>query len=201
METQTETNDLTPPAPAPVAALSGKRANWVIAHKVEGTVIKWMVKDAGTLTLDVAALHEKIRERAAVHGMIQRVSDAAAIPRDTKTGASATAEEKFKSMQRLVEHYASGSEDWNRKGGERAERVVKEPSGAELLRMALAIAKPQLEAEKIAIFVKARKANEIAALLGHESMAEAVALAKEELEKKDKAAAEGVNAEELLSGL
>ena len=68
------------------------------------------------MEFDPAKAHEDCRKRAEVHGWIQRLSDRAAKPRDTKTGRAATAGEKFAAIQELVEHYLSGSADWSMAG-------------------------------------------------------------------------------------
>jgi hypothetical protein len=49
---------------------------------------------------------------AMIHGVIQKVSDRAAIGRDPETGASATPEEKFAAMKECAERLMSGG-PWN----------------------------------------------------------------------------------------
>lgn len=180
----------------PTADKTGKRSNWVIAHEIKDETIKFVVKGAGTIVLDMAKLSDKIARRAAIHGMIQRVSDAAAIPRDTKTGKSATPQEKFDAMAELVEHYISGTTEWNRKG---AGRSPRELSGAGLLRAVLELWQPKKPVEKINEFVKGLKQAQIAALLSSSELKEFVDKAREEELKKQQT--EEVDAEELLSGL
>lgn len=112
-----------------------KRANAVIATEIEatpgGTLVRFTVKDAGVITLEMARLNSAIIDHAAVHGMVQRISDAAAISRDPKNGQAATPEEKFEAMQKLVEYYHSGTGEWSRvreagpKGGFLFEALVK----------------------------------------------------------------------------
>lgn len=186
---------------AAVTALTGKRANWTIAHKIEGTKITWNVKDAGALVLDLAAVAQANKERAMGHGFVQRVSDAAAMARDSKTGKSATPQQKFEAMKRLVEHYMSGSEEWS---PARATEGVGRPRvdrDKELLAMALGIFQPQKDAGTIAQFVQGLKKEQVTALLVSEQLGESVALAREEMEKESREAAKGVDAEELLKGL
>jgi hypothetical protein len=201
-QTETPTGETTAPqAPQAPAPLTGKRANWTIAHAVKGGVITWSVKGAGELTLDVAKLSEENRQRAVCHGMVQRVSDAAAMARDAKTGASATPQEKFAAMQRLVEHYAGGSTEWSpARSVEGVGRPRANPQG-ELLVAALKIFNPAKGEETIREFVKARSSAQITALLLSEQLKEAVELAREQLREQEARLAEGVNAEELLSGL
>lgn len=198
-----------PPAPEGTGtpALTGKRANWTIAHTVDfaSMTITWQVKGAGALSLDVSKVNQANRERAMLHGFVQRVSDAAAMSRDTKTGKSATPQEKYEAMQRLVEHYASGAEGWSPvregSGAGAGRKAAKEHPQAELLRMALLIHSPEKGAETIAKFVSERSAAQITALVLSEQLKAAVELAKEQLREREQKAAEGVNAEELLSGL
>ena len=183
-------------------ALTGKRANWTIAHKIEGQLVKFAVKGAGELVLDVAKVHAANRKRAEMHGFVQRVSDAAAMARDSKTGASATPQEKFEAMKRLVEHYMGGAEEWSpARSVEGVGRPKSENPQARLLRVALSLFNPEKSAETIAQFVKERNAAQITALLLSEQLKVSVELAREQLAQEDAKAAEGVNAEELLSGL
>lgn len=65
------------------------------------------------LDMDMRKLHPTIWDRAAMHGMTQRVSDAAAMSRNPETGASATPQEKYDAMARLVAHYESGTDQWS----------------------------------------------------------------------------------------
>lgn len=202
--TTTETSAEQPAQPAAPQAptLTGKRANWTIAHKVEGQLVRFSIKGAGELVLDVAKVHAANRAKAELHGFVQRISDAAAMARDSKTGASATPQEKFEAMKRLVEHYQSGSEEWSpARSVEGVGRPKSENANARLLRIALSLFNPEKSQETIAEFVKARSAAQITALLMSEQLKVSVELAREQLREEEMKAAEGVNAEELLSGL
>lgn len=206
MDTTQETTmgEMAPPvAPQPAQpTLTGKRANWTIAHKIEGQLVKFSVKGAGELALDVAKVHVANRARAELHGFVQRISDAAAMARDSKTGASATPQEKFEAMKRLVEHYQSGSEEWSpARSVEGVGRPRAENPQARLLKAALAIFNPQKDQETIEKFVKGLGAAQITALVMSEQLKESVELAREQLAQEDRKLSEGVNAEELLSGL
>lgn len=183
------------------AERTGKRANWVISHSVNADVgeIVFEVKGAGKLTMHMGRLSEAVKARAAIHGMVQRVSDAAAIARDTETGAAATPAEKYAAMKALVEHYESGTSEWARKGTGEGRAQSTGPSA--LLREVLAIAKPEKDAGTIAAFVKGLKPAQVQALLVSEQLKEAVVLAREAAAERAKAQAQGVNAEELLGTL
>lgn len=191
-----------PLAGPPSGQLTGKRANWTVAHKIEGQLVRFSVKGAGELVLDVAKVHAANRARAELHGFVQRISDAAAMARDSRTGASATPQEKFEAMKRLVEHYASGSESWSpARSVEGVGRPKSEDRNSRLLKMALSLFNPEKSAEVIEKFVKERNAAQVTALLLSEQLKVSVELAREQLREEEMKAAEGVNAEELLSGL
>lgn len=90
-----------------------KRLNSVLTHQVEGQVITFKVKDAGELMLDVSRLSSAVQSRAMLHGLVQRISDRAAIPRDTTTGLAVSPQEKFENMKVLVDWYETGTEEWS----------------------------------------------------------------------------------------
>ena len=78
------------------------------------TKLTLVVKDAGTIVFDTElAVH--LMSRAACHGFEQRLRDRAAMSADTKTGASATAQDKYDRIKALVDHYHAGGE-WEMRG-------------------------------------------------------------------------------------
>ena len=105
------------------------KSNSVVTHRLDGTAgteLIFTVKgaaqsdDGALLDVELRFSPERAstecRTRAELHGWIQRISDAAAISRDTKTGKSATAAEKLAAMAKLVEHYETGTADWKMAG-------------------------------------------------------------------------------------
>ncbi len=94
-------------------ATAKKRSNAVIGFEQMGRELRFTV-GGQTVTLDMARVSQTLLERAIVHGLKQRISDAAAIPCDAATGLPASPEEKFAAIAALVEHYNSGSIEWNR---------------------------------------------------------------------------------------
>lgn len=78
-------------------------------------VITFGVAGIGTMVLDLTkALATS--DQAMYHGYEQKVRDAAAIPRDVKTGRSALPQEKFDAMQRVVDALHAGT--WNVKASQ-----------------------------------------------------------------------------------
>tara|TARA_R110000868_G_scaffold2620_9_gene18740 strand:+ start:148 stop:768 length:621 start_codon:yes stop_codon:yes gene_type:complete len=86
--------------------------------------IMFTVLGVGDICLTFSKLSAQTQRRAMVHGLTQRISDAAAIPFNKEENRYATAQEKFEAMQALVEHYHTGTEEWSRTrtaGGSRAD--------------------------------------------------------------------------------
>ena len=88
----------------------------------DSTKLTLVVKDAGEIVFDTEmAVH--LMSRAACHGFEQRLRDRAAMSADTKTGLSATPQDKFDRIKALVDHYHAGGE-WEMRGaggGKKAE--------------------------------------------------------------------------------
>lgn len=198
---QTTQTQEQPAQPTSQPALTGKRANWTIAHKIEGQLVKFSVKGAGELVLDVAQVHAANRAKAELHGFVQRISDAAAMARDSKTGASATPQQKFEAMKKLVEHYQSGSEEWSPARSTEGVSRARVDRDKELLAMALGIFSKDKDPQVIAKFVSGLTKPQVTALLLSQELKESVELAREEIAKEEQEAAKGVDAGELLKGL
>ncbi len=73
------------------------------------------VKGARTLVLRMGRMSVENRAFAALHGMKQRIADAAAIP-FALNGRYATPHEKADAMAELIEFYEEGGNEWKRVG-------------------------------------------------------------------------------------
>lgn len=162
----------------------------LVETPADGQVIVFKVKDAGETKLPLLLLNEKLKQRAMVHGLVQKVSDAAALSRDSKTGKSASAQDKLAAMVKVVEHLTSGTEEWNLKreggGGPGAE--------TQLLVKALGELYPSKGFEALSKWVKARSVQERSALMAQENI-------KVKVDGYRSEQAKSVDAEELLAGL
>lgn len=166
------------------------KSNSIVTHAVEGTVITFNVIGAGALKLDTAGISPQVRERAMIHGLIQRVCDAAALSRDTTTGKAASPLDKLEAMKGIVDHYASGALEWSRKregvqglGGE----------GALLLAVLLKVF-PGKDEGKVREYVKARSKEERIALLNSKDLKPAADALRSE-------AVKGIDTDSLLADL
>lgn len=89
------------------------KSNSIVTHaRLPGGELEFTVVGAGKFTFNPLRVHANNRQHAELHGWIQRITDGAAIPRNTKTGASATPQEKMEAMKELAEHYMSGADQW-----------------------------------------------------------------------------------------
>ena len=84
--------------------------------------------DGRKMAFDVLDLTPEILGAALVHGLRQKLGDAAAIARNTETGASATLADKINAVMEVAERLSNG--EWN--------KTTRETSGASLLVEALA---------------------------------------------------------------
>ncbi len=64
------------------------------------------------ITLRWAQMSDATRAEGFGYGMEVRLTRAAAIEKDSKTGKSASVEEKHAAVKRLADHYASGTDQW-----------------------------------------------------------------------------------------
>lgn len=63
--------------------------------------------------IDAGALSEEMQRAAILHGLKQKLVDAAAISRDTTTGRSATIEDKYNAVREVADRLVAG--EWNKK--------------------------------------------------------------------------------------
>lgn len=170
------------------------KSNSVITHEVvvgeDGNIsIIFKVVGAGQTTLDLRNISQSNKNRAMIHGFIQRISDAAAISRNPSTGLPASPADKLTAMDEVVQHYASGTEEWSRKrtGG------VGADSG--LLLEALTRMYPGKAREALQAWLKQRTPAERAGLMAEERVKATIDQIRMERAPKD------VDAGALLAGL
>lgn len=74
--------------------------------------LKFVVAGAGSTSVMFGNMSATVRAQAVIYGIGVRVSRMAAIARDTKSGKSATPQEKFARIKACAEHYNSGADTW-----------------------------------------------------------------------------------------
>lgn len=167
------------------------KANQVIDSRVDGDTITFFVAGAGQLAITLSELNDAVKEAAMLHGLRQKIADAAAIPRNTETGKSATAEEKLAAMTRVRDRLVGGDGEWNSRG------EGDGTSGASLLARALAEATGRTLADMVEEVKKMDKKTQ-AAMRADKVIAPIVARIKSE---DDGRAGKGVDTKALLGSL
>lgn len=88
-----------------------------ISATIDGTKMTLTFSNGATLNLDATHLHDDIRQHAIMHGLKQKLVDAAAISRNTETGRPASVNDKYEAVKTVYDRLLSGA--WNaiREGG------------------------------------------------------------------------------------
>ena len=150
--------------------------------------------DQTTSTLSTRDLSPEILSQALMHGLKQKLVDAAAIARNVDTGASATTADKKEAVMEILSRLVSGA--WN-KG-----RVAGDGTSGKgsVLLLALQRLQPNRDAAELAEWLKARTDAERAALAKNAKILPHVQAIQAE---RAAAAAKksGVDSDELLNDL
>ena len=153
--------------------------------------------DQTTATLSTRDLSPDILSQALLHGLKQKLVDAAAIARNIDTGASATTADKKEAVMEIHSRLLEGA--WN-KG--RAAGDGTNGKGSILL-LALQRLQPKRDAVELAEWLKARTDAERAALAKNAKILPHVQAIQAERAERAAAAAKksGIDSDELLNGL
>lgn len=113
--------------------------------------------DQTTAQLSTVDLSPEILSQALMHGLKQKLVDAAAIPRNTDTGASATVADKKAAVVEVLTRLQSGEWNKTREGGDGTGK-------GSILLQALSRMQPNRDVAELTTWVKARSDAERAAL-------------------------------------
>lgn len=83
-----------------------------ITATINGMVLTFTGDNGRALTLDAQSLSHEVLNAAIMHGLKQKIGDAAAISRNPETGRSATTDDKFDSMTEVFNRLLAGH--WNK---------------------------------------------------------------------------------------
>lgn len=90
----------------------------VIAGDVNGSILTLTFQDGRILTLDATKVSADIQHAAMMHGFKQKLVDAAAINRNTDTGASATIDDKYDNVREVYDRLIDVNGTWNKQRGD-----------------------------------------------------------------------------------
>ena len=159
-----------------------------ITAEIDGTELVFTGDNGDRITVNAMTLNEGIRLAAMMHGLKQKIGDAAAISRNTETGRSATTGDKFDAMREVFERLIAGQWNKTREGGEGG-------GAGGLLFKALCKVKADKTPAEVRAYLEARTKEEQAAL----RKVPAIAAAIEEI-KAAQAKDGGIDGEALLAG-
>lgn len=166
--------------------MATKRENATIAASIVGETLVLEFSNGQALHLDASQLNSDIAAAATMHGLKQKLVDAAAISRNPDTGRSATVQDKFDAVKAVYDRLLAGS--WNaiREGGGNA--------GGLLFRALCRMYEGRKTSEQIREYLDAKTDAEKAALRKNPKVAAIIDTLR--AEKGD-----GGNSDELLSEL
>lgn len=159
-----------------------------VTAEINGTRLVFTGDNGRELSVSVEQLDDAIRTQALMHGLKQKIGDAAAISRNPETGRSATTDDKFDAMAEVLNRLLSGQWNKTREGGEGG-------GAGGLLFKALCKIKADKTPAEVRAYLEARTKEEQAAL----RKVPAIAAAIEEI-KAAQAKDGGIDGEALLAG-
>lgn len=148
-----------------------------INAEIVGEILHLAFANGAALSLDSLALTPEITRAAIMHGLKQKLVDAAAIARNPETGRSATIEDKYEAVKTVYDRLLAGL--WNAPRGEGGA-----PSGGYLLQ-ALCRLYPAKSVENLRAFLEGKTDKEKAALRKNPRVAEIIEAIKAENAKPD----------------
>lgn len=87
------------------------KRNAALNATINGLSLGIQFADGKTLTMDAGLLTDSIRAQAMMHGLKQKLCDAAAISRNPETGKPATIADKYAAVRAVYDRLLSG--EWN----------------------------------------------------------------------------------------
>lgn len=89
-----------------------------ITAEIVGTRLTFRGDNGREFSVRAEELDDAIRTQAMMHGLKQKIGDAAAISRNPDTGRSATTDDKFDAMSEVLNRLLSGQWNKTREGGD-----------------------------------------------------------------------------------
>jgi hypothetical protein len=157
-----------------------------ITATIDGMTLTFTGDNGRVLTLDARSLDSAILDAAIMHGLKQKIGDAAAISRNPETGRSATTDDKFDAMSEVFNRLMAGH--WNKP------REAGDGAAGGLLFKALCRVKADKTPAEVRAYLDGRTKEEQAALRKVPVIAAAIDALRAESAK-----AAGIDGEALLA--
>lgn len=146
------------------------KAQSQITADIFGSTLTLTFANGRDLSVNVETLNAEIAKQAMLHGLKQKLVDAAAIARNTDTGRAASIEDKFSAVKEVFDRITGANPTWNKARGE-----GNGPSGSRNLLVRAIMEVKGVAREKAELFVEARSKEELAALRKNPVIAMAIA--------------------------
>lgn len=160
-----------------------------ISTDIKDAIITLTFANGAVITLDAQQLDADVIDQATMHGLKQKLSDGAAISRNTDTGQSASIDDKYEAVLAVRDQLMAGSWNRPRAGG----GGMGKTSGGLLLAALEHLYEGKKSREELRAYLAARSEGEKAALRKVPKVASII----DSLRKTP----EGVDIEGLLAGL
>ena len=176
-----------------MATINTTKKQSAIETSIEGAVITFTFADGRELLVDSRALSESIQQAAMLHGLKQKLCDAAALSRDPATGRAATIDTKYDAVREVFDRITSADGEWNKK-----REAGAGGSGGLLLAALVRMYAGRKAKEDLRAFLDGKTLSEQAALRKNPRVAEIVEEIKAERAKDGD---DGTDSDEMLSEL
>lgn len=93
------------------------KRNATITATIEGQALSLTFANGETLIIHGDALHVDVQRYAMMHGLKQKLVDAAAISRNPENGRAATVEDKYQAVKTVYDRLLAGQWNATREGG------------------------------------------------------------------------------------
>lgn len=142
------------------------KRNAAITTTINGNTLTLTFANGETLTMRADALNSDVQQYAMMHGLKQKLVDAAAISRNPETGRAATVEDKYQAVNAVYNRLLSGQWNATREGGGNvggllAQALTRMYAGRKTVEDIKAFLAEKLDAEKTAL----RKNPRVAAII------------------------------------
>ena len=97
--------------------MTDTKRNATISATINGNTLALTFANGEALTMRGDALNEDVQQYAMMHGLKQKLVDAAAISRNPETGRAATVEDKYQAVKAVFDRLLGGQWNATREGG------------------------------------------------------------------------------------
>lgn len=97
--------------------MNDTKRNAAISAAIDGNTLALTFANGETLTMRGDALNSDVQQYAMMHGLKQKLVDAAAISRNPETGRAATVEDKYQAVKVVYDRLLAGQWNATREGG------------------------------------------------------------------------------------